>query len=227
MYKLVCEENVFCYRDVLSYLKANYPKSLQFALKINSAFEIHWMMFFLLRCLLPRSPASLFALNFKSAFSLQRFFGVKSSPARIYSRRSCVCYSVPFAREIAWDSPIVNIVSQTLKEQALPQYFGHWWESLSLECCLETKNASWRQTTVWRHDGHHRNYIYKKRWALRVCSSLGSTRGARTARALRARRDYKLTLLGSSRLASQGIIIIIIIINHNSFNHKKKKKKKN
>ena len=53
-YKLVCEQNVFCYSgvqesqgkapwgrrcDVRSYLKANYPKSLQFAHKITLAFE--------------------------------------------------------------------------------------------------------------------------------------------------------------------------------------------
>ena len=32
--KLVCEQNVFCYRDVRSYVyKANYPKSLPFPLK--------------------------------------------------------------------------------------------------------------------------------------------------------------------------------------------------
>ena len=88
-----------------------------FALKITLAFEIHWVMFFLLRFLLLPSPSSLLALNFKSAFSLQRFFGVKSSPARIYSRRSCVCCSLPFAWEIAWDSPLVNIVSQTINKQ--------------------------------------------------------------------------------------------------------------
>ena len=51
-------------------------------------------------------------------------------------------------------------------------------------------------TTVWRHGGHRRIYI--------VCSSLGPTRGSHTARALRARRDYKLTSLG----ASWGIIHI-------------------
>ena len=33
-YKLVCEQNVFCHRDVPSYVKANYPKSLPFALKV-------------------------------------------------------------------------------------------------------------------------------------------------------------------------------------------------
>ena len=49
-YKLVSEQNVFCYRDFRSYL--NHPKSLPFALKSTLAFEIHWVMFSLLRCLL-------------------------------------------------------------------------------------------------------------------------------------------------------------------------------
>ena len=40
-YKLVCEKNVFCYLDFCLYLKANYPKSLPFALKSTFAFEIH------------------------------------------------------------------------------------------------------------------------------------------------------------------------------------------
>ena len=73
---------MFCYRDVRSYLEANYPKSLPFALKITLAFEIHGVMFSLLHCLLLPSPSSLLALNFKSAFSLQRFFGVKNLPLR-------------------------------------------------------------------------------------------------------------------------------------------------
>ena len=38
--KLVCEQNVFCYPDFRSYLKANYPKSLPFALKSIFAFQI-------------------------------------------------------------------------------------------------------------------------------------------------------------------------------------------
>ena len=110
-------------------LKLLIQNRFQFALTITSAFEIHWMMFFMLRCLLLPSPSSLLALNFKSAFSLQGFLGVKSSPARIYSRRSCVCCSVPFAWEIAWDSPIVNIVSQTMNKQVrynqLQKYLRH------------------------------------------------------------------------------------------------------
>ena len=41
MYKLVCEQNLFCYLGFRSYVKANYPKSLPFALKSTFALEIH------------------------------------------------------------------------------------------------------------------------------------------------------------------------------------------
>ena len=78
---LVCNQNVFCYRpDFRSYLKANYPESLPFALKSTLAFEIHWVMFFLLRCLLLSSFSSLLALNFKSTFSPQRIFPCQIFP---------------------------------------------------------------------------------------------------------------------------------------------------
>ena len=73
----------------------------------------------------------------------------------IYSRRSCVCCSVPFAWEIARDSPIVNIVSQTMNKQVSSSWI--LWSlmgSLSVEYCPERKNAPWRQTTVWRHGIH-------------------------------------------------------------------------
>ena len=40
-YKLVCEQNVFCYFGFRSYVMANYPKSLPFALKSTFALEIH------------------------------------------------------------------------------------------------------------------------------------------------------------------------------------------
>ena len=123
--KSVCEQKVM----FAHFLKLIIQNRFRFALTITSAFEIHWVMFFMLRCLLLPSPSSLLALNFKSAFSLQGFLGVKSSPARIYSRRSCVCCSVPFAWEIAWDSPIVNIVSQTMNKQVsynrLQKYLRH------------------------------------------------------------------------------------------------------
>ena len=46
----------------------------------------------------------------------------------------------------------------------------------NVKCCLETKNAPWRQTTVWRYGAHHR---IDERCEF---SSLGTTRGPRTAR---------------------------------------------
>ena len=68
-------------RDLLSKI------AFKIALKSTSAFEIiRWVMFSLLRCLLLLSPSWLLALNFKSAFLLQRSVGGKSSPARIDSR---------------------------------------------------------------------------------------------------------------------------------------------
>ena len=86
---------------VRSYLKTNYPKSLQFAHKITLAFEIHWMMFFLFRCLLLPSPSSLFALNFEE-------FQWKISRSEDLEPQCCVCVS--FALEIVRDSPMVNVV---------------------------------------------------------------------------------------------------------------------
>ena len=79
-YQLVCEQNVFYYRDFHSYLNVNHPKSLPFVLKSTLAFEIPWVIFSLLRCLLLPSPSSLLALNFKSAFLLQRIFSCQIFP---------------------------------------------------------------------------------------------------------------------------------------------------
>ena len=93
-------------------------------------------------------------------------------------QRSCVCFSVLFASEIAWNSPIVNTVSQTMYEQVSSSWIR--WSLMAnrfqsnVICCLETKNASWRQTTVWRYSAHH--------WIDERCefSSLGTMRGPRT-----------------------------------------------
>ena len=75
-------------------------------------------MFSLLRCFLLPSPSSLLASNFKTAFSLQRIFRCQIFPLRGFTAGcSCVFCSVTFAWEIAWDSPIVNIVSQTMNKQ--------------------------------------------------------------------------------------------------------------
>ena len=54
--------------------------------------------------------APVFTLNLKSAISFQRSFGGKSSWARFCT--CCACVS--FAWEIVRDSPIVNLVSQTM-----------------------------------------------------------------------------------------------------------------
>ena len=43
------------------------------------------------------------------------------------------------------------------KKTALLECFGHWWEfEIAFSRMLpRNKNALWRQTTVWRHGGHH------------------------------------------------------------------------
>ena len=71
-------------------------------------------MFSLLRGFLLTSSPSLFTLNFKSAFLLQRSFGGKYLPGRGFGAICCVCVS--FAWKIVRDSPMVNIVSQTMNK---------------------------------------------------------------------------------------------------------------
>ena len=136
-------------------------------------------------------PSLLLApLNFKSAFSLQRIFRCQIFPCEDW-QFGVLVFAVLFAWEMAWDSPIVNIVLQTMKTQLFMSALvidGNL-KLLSVECCLETKMrrdvnycmTSWRTPSV----------IYKQRWELRVCSSLGPTRGSHTARgASRATRLY-------------------------------------
>ena len=127
--------------DVRSYVKDNYPKSLPFALKSTLAFEIHWVMFPLLRCLLMPSASLLLApLNLKSAFSLQRIFRCQIFPCEDW-QFGVLVFAVLFAWEMVWDSPIVNIVLQTMKRQLFMNtlVIGGNSKSLSVECCLETK----------------------------------------------------------------------------------------
>ena len=70
-------------------------------------------------------------------------------------------------------------------------------KSLSVECCLETKM---RRDVKLLYDVMAETIGYiQVNMRAGVCSSLGPTRGSRTARVLRARRDYKLTSLGASR----------------------------
>ena len=160
-------------------------------------------MFPLLRCLLMPSPSLLLGpLNFKSAFSLQRIFRCEIFPCEDW-QFGVLVFAVLFAWEMAWDSPIVNIVLQTMKRHLFQNTLViQWWNSKSLlvECCLETKIAV-TSNYCMTHGGHHRIYTSK------VCSSLGPTRSSPTERTLRARRDYKFTSLGAPRLASRGINI--------------------
>ena len=86
-------------------------------------------------------PSLLLApLNFKSAFFAPEDFSVSNLPLRgLTIRRSCVCCSVCMRN--AWDSPIVNIVLQTMKRQLFMSALvidGNS-KSFSVECCLETK----------------------------------------------------------------------------------------
>ena len=127
---------MFCLREFCSNFKVNYPKSLLFALKSTLAFEIHWVMFFLLRCLL--LPSLLRCSRWiSSRRSRSRDFSASNLPLRgfiagCWIRRFCVWCCVPFAWEFAWDSPLINIVSQTMNKQV------SFFKSLSIECCLET-----------------------------------------------------------------------------------------
>ena len=100
-------------------------------------------MFRLLRCLLMPPQSLLLAplnKNFKSAFSLQRIFRCQIFRCEDW-QFGVVVFAVLFAWEMPWDSPIVNIVSQTMKRRLFVNTLGADGnsKSLSVECWLETK----------------------------------------------------------------------------------------
>ena len=197
-YKLVCEQNVFCYLDFRSYLKANYSKSLPFALKRTLAFEIHWVMLSLLRCLSLPSPSSLLALtDFKSAFSLQRFFGVKTSPARIYSRLLnsaflCLLFcSICIRNRLRFTDSKHCFADDEWTSQLFMNTLVIDGKSLSVKCYMLPRNKKCAVTsnycmTLWRTPSDW--------WALRVQLTRNHARFTHCVR-----RDYKLTSLGVSR----------------------------
>ena len=139
-YKLVCEQSVFCYRDVRWYVEPNYPKSLPFALKeLKHLKFIEWW-----------SSASLFvdavsifvswAVEFQVGLLAPADFSVSNLPLQgLTIRRSCVCCSV-FMRNGLRFTDSKHCFAEDEKT-ALHEYFDHWWnsKSLSVECCLETK----------------------------------------------------------------------------------------
>ena len=142
-YKLVCEQNVFCYPNVRTYVyKANYPKSLPLLLQNfsiwNSLSDILSTPLFVATisihlCCLRRWISS-------RRSSLQRIFRCQIFPCEDW-QFGVLVFAVLFAWEMAWDSPIVNIVLQTTKTQLFMSALvidGNL-KLLSVECCLETK----------------------------------------------------------------------------------------
>ena len=99
-------------------------------------------MFSLLRCLVLQSP-SIFvacAIEFQVGGLAPEDFSVSNLPLRgLTIRRSCVCCSVCMRN--GWDSPIGDIVLQTMKRQLFMSalFIDGNSKSLSVECCVETK----------------------------------------------------------------------------------------
>ena len=145
------------------------------------------------------SPSLLLAplnKNFKSEFSLQTIFRCQIFPCED-CQFGVLEFAVLFAWEMAWDSPIVNIVLQTMKRQLFVNTLGidENSKSLSVECCLETK--------ISRDVKLLYDVIADTIGSIQVKMRAASLQLARTHTrfTLCARRDYKLTSLG----ASQGI----------------------
>ena len=90
-------------KPIFAHILSITIQNLLFALKSTLAFKILWVMFSL-QCLCSTVCYYRLLLRYSREIWCRRsrsrgFFGVKSSPARIYSRRSCVCWSVPLAWE--------------------------------------------------------------------------------------------------------------------------------
>ena len=95
------------------------------------------------------SPSSLLMLDFKSPFSLQWSFDGTSSPARIPSHLlngtlSCACRSLSVLWEIDRDSPIVNIVWQTMNKDISLSWTKHYIAPQNLKSCWKcTLTSHW------------------------------------------------------------------------------------
>ena len=147
-YKLVCEQKVFCYRDVRSYVyTANYPKSLPFALKEILAFEIHWVMFSLLRFLLLPSPSIFFACAFEFQVGVlaPEDFSVSNLPLRgLPVRRSYVSCSVCMRIGLRFIDSKHCFADD--EKTAFHECFGRWWE---FEIAFSRRNVAYCMTS-WR-----------------------------------------------------------------------------
>ena len=111
---------------------------------------------------------------------------MENLPGQGFGVTCCACVS--FAWEIVRDSPMVNFDSQTMNKH-IKMRLGHRRRSL---CCLETQNAPWRHWRIPSIYSQKERFIYLF-MKLQISQLAKTTRGLQTARALRARQDYKVT----------------------------------
>ena len=102
------------------------------------------------------------AVEFQVGVLAPEDFSVSNLPLRgLTIRRSCVCCSVCMRNGLRFTDSKHCFADD--EKTALHEYYGHWWEfEIAFSRMLpRNKNAPWRQTTVWRHGGHHRIYTSK------------------------------------------------------------------
>ena len=102
------------------------------------------------------------AVEFEVGVLAPEDFSVWNVPLRgLTIRCSCVCCSVRMRNGLRFADSKHCFADDG--KTALHEYFGHWWEfEIAFRRMLpRNKNAPWRQTTVWRHGGHHRIYTSK------------------------------------------------------------------
>ena len=117
-------------------------------------------MFLLLRSFLLTSSPSLFTLNLKSVFSLQRSFGEISSWARIWSHLLCLC--VICVGNCLWFTDGKLFTDNELTHQNAPLVIGG------------EVYVAWKRKMLQDVTGRHQAYIQRKiyLWSLEFCSWL-------------------------------------------------------
>ena len=143
---------------------------------IQNRFHLHLKYFSIRNSLrdVPSAPlfvdvVSIFvacAVEFQVGVLAPEDFSVSNLPVRrLTIRRSCACWEW----EMAWDSPIVNIVLQTIKRQLFMNTLvidGNS-KSLLVKCCLETK----MRRDVKLHCGHHRIQVKMRAASLQLAGT--------------------------------------------------------
>ena len=150
-YKLVCEQNVFCYGEVRTYVyKANYHMFIRLIIQnrfhlLLKNFSIWNSLSDVLSALLFVATISIHLCCLRRWISSQRSLLLRIFRCHIFPcedwQFSVLVFTVLFAWEMAWDWPIVNIVLQTTKTQLFmcALVIDGNLKLLSVECCLETK----------------------------------------------------------------------------------------